>query len=231
MSLISEALRKARQEAAEREAQERGLESPVVAGYWKRGGRMGPGLVMGAVIAIGAAMIGGALVWWVLADREDSRVVRAAAEVVEVPGQVSDEPTGPLLDQRISGATPEETVPTVSPEPEPARAGEDSVQPQTGNGAGIDVPEPTPGRVEPSPVEGPKVLPESDDGEFVGQADIGEVTLTLDYLVFRKENPFAQINGRDVRVGAVIEDFVVEEINPNAVVLTRGDDTIVLRVQ
>ncbi len=229
MSLISEALRKARQEAAEREAREQGLETPVVAGYWKRGGRLGQGLVLGAAIAICAAVIGGGLVWWLLVDGPDSAVVEALAEVDDVPVQVSEEASAPEVEGLSSEAQPENTIPTEGLES--SQIGEVPVQPQLGTGPEIGAPEPTRHRVDHGPVMDPEVQAKSNDGEFVGEAHIGEVTLTLDYLVFRKDNPFAQINGRDVRVGAVVEDFVVEEITPDAVVLTRGDAKVVLRVQ
>lgn len=230
MSLISEALRKARQETAEREARERGLETPVVAGYWKRGGRLGVGLVLGAAIALGAAGIGGALVWWALADRSEPNGVERANERVQADLEAMDDLPNP------SNGVPEPDqsdliVPTVTPAE--SKVVEHDVSPIIEDIAltKVEVVESAPDSVEGVPVNVLSPQPPLADGEFVGEAQVGEVTLTLDYLVFRKENPFAQINGRDVRVGAVVEDYVVEAITENSVVLTQGDTKIVLRVQ
>jgi len=234
MSLISEALRKARQEAAEREAKERGMEAPVVAGYWKRGGRLGVGLVLGAAIAMGAAVIGGGLVWWALEDRADPKVVEetsggeapAGAEVVEV--QPAQDNAALVIDEAAEEVElTSGSVDSTSDEPEvladiadTALAGVEVVESEPDNEEGVSV-----------EVSSPQPQIALAAGEFVGEAHVGDVTLTLDYLVFRKENPFAQINGRDVRVGAVIEDYVVESITEDRVVLTQGDNEIVLRVQ
>ncbi len=232
MSLISEALRKARQETAEREAREQGLETPVVAGYWKRGGQLGFGLVLGAAIAMAAAVIGGGMVWWALADRSGAMMVEASAgdtppgtEVVEA----QQDPTSAGLVIDLPDEVKEPTVPPVeatSNNLDVPPAIEDSA----GNGAEVINRTPDGGEGVSTEVPSPQPQTTLAEGKFVGEAQIGEVTLTLDYLVYRKENPFAQINGRDVRVGAVIEDYVVETITENSVVLSQGDTKIVLRV-
>ncbi|MEN8165156.1 MAG: hypothetical protein ABFS37_13580 [Acidobacteriota bacterium] len=234
MSLISDALRKARQEAAEREAKERGLESPVVAGYWKRGGRLGAALVLGAAIAMGAAVIGGGLVWWALADRSDSTAVDGPNEGVQAEVEVVEEsPVTSNGDQAPD--PPQETMaPTVTPVE--SRRDDHDVSPVVEDDAvtRVEVSDRTPDREEAVPAEVPSPQPQPQpqvaEGEFVGEARIGGITLTLDYLVFRKENPFAQINGQDVFVGGVVEDHVVEAITADSVVLTQGDAKIVLRV-
>ncbi len=46
---------------------------------------------------------------------------------------------------------------------------------------------------------------------YVLDADLGNVTLSLGYIVARTTNPFAEINGVEVFVGSEIEGFVVEE--------------------
>jgi hypothetical protein len=83
---------------------------------------------------------------------------------------------------------------------------------------------------ESPPLPAEKPAP-GDDGVFVAEAHIGDITLALDYLVFREDNPFAQINGIDVRVGSVIEDFVVEAITPESVVLRKDQITVEIRVR
>lgn len=230
MSLISDALRKARQEAAEREAKERGLETPVVAGYWKRGGRLGAGLVLGAVIALGAAVVGGCLVWWVLADRSDAAAVeapdregQAVVEVVEtVPAQLNgDQTPDQSVEAMAPAASPGDDVPQIAFEGDTV-SGTDAIDRVSEGTEGVPTEFPLPASTSSGDDAG---------GEFVAEAHIGDITLTLDYLVYRTENPFAQVNGRDVRVGSVIEDFVVEAITTDSVVLTRDQTKIVLRVQ
>ncbi len=67
--------------------------------------------------------------------------------------------------------------------------------------------------------------------EFVAEADLGYTSLSLDYIVFRPVDPFAQINGFDVRVGSSVEGFVVEEITADSVRLRDGKGTLVLRAE
>lgn len=235
MSLISDALRKARQEAAEREAKERGLETPAVAGYWKRSGRLGVGLILGAVIAIGAAMIGGGMVWWALADRSDTTVNSVPDGGPQDDSGVTERMPESPDEATIVDSPPEVVVPTVAP----SRSTMDEVDSPAANegeyDSGTEAPgESTRDRVEAEPTEDPSPLPKRTplaDGEFVGEAKVGDVTLTLGYLVYRKENPFAQINGVVVRVGAVIEDYVVKKITVDSVELAKGDTKIVIRVQ
>jgi len=233
MSLISEALRKARQEAAEREAKERGMETPVVAGYWKRGGRLGVGLVLGAAIAMGAAVIGGGMMWWALADRTEPMAV----DTSDGQAPAVREPVKTQLDQTVAELAPDQVEAATAPTETPveSKADEHGASPKTEGNVltTVEVAESAPNSAEGAPIEAPSPEPQAilAEGEFVGEAQIGNVTLTLDYLVYRRENPFAQINGRDVRVGAVIEDYIVKKITENSVILTHGDTEIVLRVQ
>ncbi|RLE27468.1 MAG: hypothetical protein DRJ65_02800 [Acidobacteria bacterium] len=227
MSLISDALRKARQETAEKEAKNRGMETPVVAGYWKRGGRLSIGLILGAVIAIGAAGIGGGMVWWVLVDRSVKGTVEAPDEISPAGAEIAEAQPDQASVELVLPQPGGVLAPTVMPV-KSRPDDHDDLQAADSEAVIVDR---IPDREEEALVEGPSPKPTLADGEYVGEAHVGDVTLTLDYLVYRKENPFAQINGRDVRVGAVIEDYVVETITENSVVLSQGDTRIVLRVQ
>ena len=62
------------------------------------------------------------------------------------------------------------------------------------------------------------------------EAELGETTLSLGYIVSRSDNPFAEINGRDVYIGSEIEGFTVETIEADRVVLRNADGELVLRV-
>jgi hypothetical protein len=69
------------------------------------------------------------------------------------------------------------------------------------------------------------------DGEriYAVEADLGAVTLTLDFIVFRPDDPFAEINGLEVHVGSTIEGFTVEAIERNQVLLRDDEGPLVLR--
>jgi hypothetical protein len=88
---------------------------------------------------------------------------------------------------------------------------------------------------EPSPEPAPEPIPEPSgslprDRDFVLDADLGEVTLSLGFIVARRDSPFAEINGREVMIGSEIEGFIVEAIESDRVVLRDADGPLVLRV-
>ena len=62
------------------------------------------------------------------------------------------------------------------------------------------------------------------------EAELGDVVLSLGYIVARTTNPFAEINGVDVYVGSEIEGFVVEAIEADRVVLRDDKGPLTLRV-
>jgi len=66
---------------------------------------------------------------------------------------------------------------------------------------------------------------------FVVDADLGRITLSLDFIAFRPDDPFAEINGLEVHVGSRIEGLVVEEIARDHVRLSGDDGEIILRVR
>ena len=88
-------------------------------------------------------------------------------------------------------------------------------------------PKPEQDAQEPQP-EGPAAAP----GErvYIMEAQLGDVVLSLGYIVARTNNPFAEINGVDVYVGSEIESFVVEAIEADRVVLRNDKGPLVLRV-
>ncbi len=65
---------------------------------------------------------------------------------------------------------------------------------------------------------------------FHVEADLGYASLVVDYIVDRHSDPFARINGRDIRVGGTIEGFTVEEITSAAVRLRDARGPLVLMV-
>jgi hypothetical protein len=89
--------------------------------------------------------------------------------------------------------------------------------------------EPTGSAAEPPTASRPTV---GEDGTriYVLDADLGSTQLSLGYIVARQQNPFAEINGRDVFIGSEIEGFTVEAIEADRVVLRDQDGKLVLRV-
>jgi hypothetical protein len=67
--------------------------------------------------------------------------------------------------------------------------------------------------------------------EYVVEADLGYAFLSLDYIVSRSEDPFAEINGTEVHEGSWIEGFTVEKIEQDRVLLRDDRGPLVLRVR
>jgi len=207
VSLINEALRKARQAASEHDAKPpEGPFQPARA-YPSRGpGRRG-GLLLMSLIAVAAGVSGAVAAWWILGDHEtvsNSPAVEAATSMatpVVVPTPFDDR----------TPVAPYEAPPRQEPAP-------------------VEVEKPT---VESAPAVA--VADESatdSDGNrvFVMEGNIGGVTLSLGYIVARTTNPFAEINGTDVWIGSEIEGFVVEAIEADRVVLRDDNGPLILRV-
>lgn len=231
MSLIHEALRKARRESEDGES--RGVVySRGLTGHRGRRG-VGLGILFGVLLsAVTAVMVGGAL-WLRLAGRAEQR---SASSVIEAPAE----------DRTAAPAPPEPTAPDPTGDAIPLAIA-------SAPGDQAEIPAPTPQATEPvtipvavaphdqserpsaSPTAGPAPRPTaapSQPGERVYdvEADLGYATLTLDYIVFRSTDPFAQINGLDIRVGSTIEGFTVEEIGRSSVRLRDDRGPLILRV-
>jgi hypothetical protein len=70
---------------------------------------------------------------------------------------------------------------------------------------------------------------EGGDEVYVLEADLGDVTLSLDFLVYRATDPFAEVNGVEVHLGGTVAGFRVKDIEKDRVRLSDGHRTIVLR--
>jgi hypothetical protein len=244
MSLITEALRKARQEAAKREGRERGIPHGLVVPpkRW----RSGPGLALIVAIALAAAVAGAAAAWWTLGRRATMETPSTAA-VLPAPATPAPatnlQAAAPLPDTTARGE-PETVAAHVAPAPHATQESQllavvrtpqvhgptPMTQPATGplpahgaeqaeDSAAAERPVTHQGSAERAPRE----------REFVIDADLGHVKLHLDYVVYRPGSPFAGVNGQQVIIGSVIEGFQVEEIGPELVRLRDGRGTVVLR--
>jgi hypothetical protein len=218
VSLINEALRKARQAASEHDAkQPEGAFQPVKAYPSRRRGRRG-GPMAGALIAVAAGVFGASAAWWFLSDQDN-----ASGNSVTSEARLSDAaPSAPPVESPpVSEEISTETVPNQTPGKRVAVPLDNPAteqRPATETGQAIE----EPARVKP--VTGP-------NGEriFIVEADLGYASLNLGFIVARATNPFAEINDLEVHVGSEIEGFVVEAIESNRVVLRDDKGLLVLR--
>jgi hypothetical protein len=168
------------------------------------------------VIAVAAGVVGAALAWWLLGDREP---VSTDTEMAERP---SIEAPTPL-------ATPEDSSTPAEDQVEPVAVEVPNVPAETP----VVVPPPEQDPVEfesPAPaIDEPSTDPVS-DRVFVMEAELGYASLSLGYIVARSSNPFAEINGTEVWIDSEIEGFVVEAIEADRVVLRDANGLLVLRV-
>jgi len=213
VSLINEALRKARQAASEHDSkQPEGPFQPAKAYPSRRSGRSS-GLLMMVLIAVAAGVVGASAVWWFLSDRETTSTETTIVE-------------GPSIDAAAPQATP---AGSSTPVDDQATAAPHEAPPQQeralAEGEQTDT--------EPAPAAAVAEEPVTDsDGNrvFVMEAEVGGVSLSLGYIVARSSNPFAEINGIDVRIGSEIEGFVVEAIKRDRVILRDEKGLLILRV-
>lgn len=238
MSLVSEALRKARREAAQRKRPSRlpaALPAPPGGG---RGTRFGAGLLLGALIAIAAALLGAAATWWLVTTLGGEPAVNAS---VPTPVVAEDEPTGaPASSPAAAPAAqavplPLRPAPTPAHEP-PAADPEVAVEPATpAAGDAPPTPRPSPRAASPRVEGGEGPPPGAADGGgervYVLEADLGYASLSLGFVVARPDDPFAEVNGREVHVGTEVDGFVVEEITPRGVRLRDARGPLELRLR
>ncbi|MFV2073000.1 MAG: hypothetical protein ACC742_10170 [Thermoanaerobaculales bacterium] len=238
MSLINDALRKARKAASERDA-----ERPAIP---FQGTRVRPparspdgvGATLMILIALAAATLGAGAAWWLFGRGDTSPVARDvivadAAMPAENPAAKNEEQPRPgaSTPSAFSGA------PDGSPEnpafPLPHRSAAETTEAASGAGA-ARMPRPATGTAGPDADQSGSAVeaPRKSHGEriFVIDADLGYATLSLGYIVFRPNNPFAEINDIDVHVGSEVAGFVVEAIEVDRVLLRDDRGPLILRV-
>ena len=208
MSLINDALRKARQAASEHEEQQPDTAFRAPRAYPLRGPRRWSGVVVLSLIAVMAGLAGAAVAWWAVGQREQpvAAVVPmptpSPAPIVEAPRSEASAVQSAEQTAVILVATPTPTAPQIATTREPAPV----PTPQESTGA------------------------TTNDRVFDLDADLGYATLSLGYIVVRPVNPFAEINGVEVFIGSEVEGFRVEKIEADRVVLRDEKGELVLRV-
>lgn len=232
MSLIHDALRKARREQEEEEDARGVVYARGLTGRRRHHG-LGTGILLGALLAVAAGAAVGIGLWLWHGDGSGAKPpapgnaaitpVAGASGLGSAASQPEAAPAG-----TAAAAAPAAVVPAT---PAPSNG---SGQPPDQRTAGADQPAlptaehrpATPSeRATPRETRGP-------DGErvFHIEADLGYASLVVDYIAFRHDDPFARINGVDVRVGSTVEGFTVEEITGTAVRLRDERGTVILKV-
>lgn len=230
MSLVSEALRKARQEAAAREAVRRtGVAAPgLVAPPARRGLALHPLLLAALVLAAGLA---GALGAWLVLGRGPEAT--GTGHPAGAPGSVPT-PALPAREVRaglVVAADPgPPSPPTVTHAPTSSRA---TPVAATHVPVASSLVAGRPGEPPPAPPAGaaPAAPAGAADRTFVLDADLGRVKLHLDFVVYKPSAPFAAINGIQVVPGSIVEGLVVEEIGRGFVRLRDGQGTVTLKAR
>ena len=224
MSLINEALRKARQAAAEHEDQRNADRVPQA--YPSRGRRRGAGPAAVALVAVLAGLAGAAGVWWIVGTAStEPESADAAIVEIKAPGDTQPQTPQPAGN---SESTPADQPAAASPETPETEDPEPAPQPTA-------APDPAPSAAaEPPPEnrldEAKPAITTTGERIFVMDADLGYASLSLGYIVFRPVRPFAEINGNDVYEGSEVAGFKVEKIEVDRVVLRDGRGLLELRV-
>jgi hypothetical protein len=238
VSLINDALRKARQAAAEHEARQPETAFRAPKAYPSRGPRRRGGVVLLVLVAATAGLTGAALVWWTL-DKGESAVAAL------------DQPVADSTRETVADSQPVSMIRSI--ENPPADLGGHAGNPQELRTNGAEVVDeeavrgqtagaanPPGGQSAAAPLSAPRKTPEeppvheqlaAGQRVFVLDADLGYASLSLGFIVARPVRPFAEINDIEVYVGSEVAGFVVEQIEPDQVTLRDARGELVLKVR
>jgi hypothetical protein len=219
VSLISEALRKARQDGARKDTKVRGVVPSTLLG---RRSRSSSPLAVGLVVVLAAAIGGAVAAWFLLGGRGAAKAARSEGGTQVGPAATAvPSPTPSRRDVAAGGAAgrPAQAPFPAPPPQEPAAAAPRS--------------SPQPSAAAPEqPASGSLQEPAADGAHervYLLDANLGSVKLHLDYIVYRPSAPFASINDQQIRIGSIIEGLEVTEISPEFVRLRGARGTVVLR--
>jgi hypothetical protein len=222
VSLISEALRKARQDEARKDPKVRGVVPSTLLG---RRSRSGPALAVGLVVA--AAIGGAAAAWWLLGGRGAAPAAQSEGGTPPAPAVAPAPSPTPALAGQAERPAARRAADASAPASMPHEGRAEAPRP-TGQVAAPAPEQPPPTAATPGSLQEPAA-----DGTrervYVLDATLGHVKLHLDYIVYRPSAPFASINDQQVRIDSVIEGFEVTEISPDFVRLRGPHGTVVLR--
>ncbi|MGC8916747.1 MAG: hypothetical protein ACP5NF_07200 [Thermoanaerobaculum sp.] len=212
MSLVSEALRKARAQQHRREL-EAGQLPPAVAPPPAPRRGLPAGVLLVASLLSGAAGAGVVALLFLRPHGEPTAPRIGPQERPPAP-EAFAEPPGTSGTLGLGGPPPK---------PEASRL---ASGPPVSNPGPTVTPTPTPVLEEP-----PHPAVPASAREFVVEANVGGTTLHLDFLVYGAGKSFARINGQDVAVGSVVAGHTVEAIGEDRVILRGPTGTVTLKVR
>ena len=231
MSLIGDALRKTRQEAAERDSDRKGVLFSAKIFDSPTRSHLGLGLALGAVIAIVATVAGGGTVWWLLGRGETTQTgppgtaapaATVIVETTEAPSQTPS-PAAPRVKAQTTASVENTLVSLIRSDPVDPAPIQATTQPTV-----VVVPPATKAADDQGLAEGFAGIEDGDE-VYILEADLGKVHLSLDFIIFRADDPFTEINGVELHLGGVIDGYRVKAIERDRVRLSNGRRTIVLR--
>ena len=234
MSLISDALKKARQEAARQDSLRQSL--PYAVGSTDAPDRSRSSAPLLAGLAVGLLLAGGlaGLFYFVRPEPEAKPEARIAETAP--PAVVREEPltpSAPPVAPQISEAVPETTAPAPVPAPIPEVRTPEVAPPREVE----SVPQPQPETPPAPPVAAPPAPPVQETAprtpapqesrSYVGEVPVpGGGVLRLNGIAFSTESPVAVLDGKVVVPGEVVQGFTVVEIQQNQVKLEGHGETV-----
>lgn len=228
MSLISDALKKARQEAARQDSLRQGLPYAVGPVETPRSRSYAPllaGLAVGLLLAAGLAGL-----FYLMRPEPEVRIAETAppTEVREEPAPPSAPPVAPQI---AEPAVPETALPAPLPAPilevrTPEPVPQPQPQPETPPAPPIVIAPPAP-PVQPVQEAAPPAPAPQESRSYVGEVPVpGGGVLRLNGIAFSTESPVAVLDGKVVGRGEVVQGFTVVEIRQNQVKLEGHGETV-----
>ena len=239
MSLISDALKKARQEAARQDSLRQNL--PYAVGATSAPDRSRSYAPLLAGLAVGLLLAGGlAGLYYFVAPERGEKPEAQLAETAPPPAPVSvvEEAPAPSVQPEAPSAVPQVAEPavpeTAPPAPIPAPV------PEVRTPQPVPPPQPpvvTAPAPEPQPVpqaEAPRVQEPAppapaprESRSYVGEVPVpGGGVVRLNGIAFSTENPVAVLDGKVMSPGEVVQGFTVVEIRQNQVKLEGHGETV-----
>lgn len=226
MSLIGEALKRARLEAARREGEERGTAHSSVPAYLPARRRSRASALAATLVA---ALTGAGAVYLFLRPA-------STPEPSARPPLLGEDKTAGAHDP-ASAAEPQSSVPLAAASATPpapiAAAGpppSSRAQPRDlGAGRSPEAAAPPPGPSADARGEG--VAPAAGAKVYVRVAELGGTRLELDGIVASETDPVAMINRKLLGIGEGLDGWVVEKIEAKQVTLRGGRETVILKLR
>lgn len=229
MSLVSDALKKARQEAARQDAAQRGLPYAVGAAEKPRSSSLLVGVIAGSVTGVVLLGVIAYLAGWLGPGRSEKPVVEAA--VTQESPEPAAVPETSVPEPSPTPTTSPVVVAEATPPPPPPSSPAPSASPPV-----VTTPPPAEPTltVEPTPVVAPETTPGPTAAEpkrYVGSVPLPGGAVTLNGIAYSEQNPIAVLDGRVVGPGESVQGFTVVAIERKQVKLEGHGQVVYLALR